>query len=159
MWLENLQRGLVGKYSSRAMLPARLELPGASTKNEEELRLHRRENSLDAGLDKALHEQNKRVEQEQQRTQEKLSKLPEEGVPSFLYGVVELNGSYSEKNEVDGRRDRNSGGHTVFLSPGIQWVTYRWVVEASLQIPIIQDLHGDALEADYALTLGMRFRF
>lgn len=85
--------------------------------------------------------------------------LPDEGVPSFLYGVMELNGSYAEKDDVDGMRDRNSGGHTVFLSPGIQWVNYRWVVEASFQIPIIQDLNGDALEADYAATLGIRLRF
>ncbi len=85
--------------------------------------------------------------------------LPDEGVPSFLYGVMEINGSYAEKNEAAGIRDDNSGGHTVFLSPGIQWVGYQWVVEASLQLPIIQNLNGTALETDYAATLGFRFRF
>lgn len=86
-------------------------------------------------------------------------KLPEEGVPAFVYGVVEVNGSYSQENEIEGRRDRNSGGHTVFFSPGIQWLNASWVVEASVQFPIIQDLNGDGLKADYAATLGFRYRF
>ena len=33
------------------------------------------------------------------------------------------------------------------------------IVEASLQVPVIQDLNGTALETDYAATLGFRFRF
>lgn len=85
--------------------------------------------------------------------------LPDEGVPSFFYGVIELNGTYAAKNEVGGRSDGDSGGHTVFLSPGMQWVSVRWVVEASVQLPIFQDLNGEALEVDYAVTLGARFRF
>ena len=85
--------------------------------------------------------------------------LPEEGVPSFFYGVIELNGTSAGKNRVGGRPDGDSGGHTVFLSPGVQWVSLRWVVEAAVQLPIVQDLNGDALEVDYAATLGVRFRF
>ncbi len=76
-----------------------------------------------------------------------------------LYGVLELNGSYADRNEIDGRRDPDSGGHTVFFSPGIQWLSTRWVIEGSVQIPVIQDLHGDGLKTNYAATLGLRFRF
>lgn len=85
--------------------------------------------------------------------------LPEEGVPSFVYGVVEAIGAYAAENDVNGRTDHDSGGHTVFLSPGLQWVSQRWVVEGAIQLPVIQALNGDALEADYAITLGVRFRF
>lgn len=85
--------------------------------------------------------------------------LPDEGVPSFIYGVMELNGNYAEKNELGGIEDDDSGGLTVFLSPGLQWVTASWVVEGSIQIPIVQDLHGDALKTNYATTLGARYRF
>lgn len=85
--------------------------------------------------------------------------LPDEGVPSFIYGVMELNGSYAEKNEIGGIEDDDSGGLTVFLSPGLQWASVSWVVEASFQIPVIQDLHGDALKTNYAATLGARYRF
>ncbi|MCF6287375.1 MAG: hypothetical protein L3K26_19670 [Candidatus Hydrogenedentes bacterium] len=85
--------------------------------------------------------------------------LPEEGVPAFWYGVLELNGTYADNNSIAGREDRNSGGHTMFLSPGVQWVNPRWVLEAAVQIPIVQDLNGSALEVDYAATMGLRFRF
>ena len=85
--------------------------------------------------------------------------LPEEGVPSFLYGVVEVNGSYAQKDKINGVRDGDSGGHTVFFSPGIQWVSSRWIVEAAVQIPIVQERHGDALEAGSAVILGVHFRF
>jgi len=85
--------------------------------------------------------------------------LPDKGVPSFLYAVLELNGSYADKNEVDRVKDQNSGGHSVFISPGVQWVAMRYVLEASVQIPVIQDLNGSALRSDYALTAGFRIRF
>lgn len=85
--------------------------------------------------------------------------LPDEGVPSFIYGVMELNANYAEKNELGGIVDDDSGGLSVFLSPGLQWVTASWVVEGSIQIPIVQDLHGDPLKTNYATTLGARYRF
>ena len=85
--------------------------------------------------------------------------LPEEGVPSFVYGVFEINGIYTGKNKIGGLRDANSGGNTVFFSPGLQWVSAAWVLEASVQLPIIQDLNGDANEVDYATTIGVRYRF
>ncbi|MDA2924304.1 hypothetical protein MYX65_06545 [Acidobacteria bacterium AH-259-L09] len=40
----------------------------------------------------------------------------------------------------------DTGGTTVFLTPGIQWVlTPRLLVEAAFQIPIIQELNGTQL--------------
>tara|TARA_R110002167_G_scaffold54239_7_gene154595 strand:+ start:606 stop:1487 length:882 start_codon:yes stop_codon:yes gene_type:complete len=54
------------------------------------------------------------------------------GVPGFLYGVLELNLLHQNKNQVDGQSDSDSGGDTVWLSPGLQYVTKRWVLEAVL---------------------------
>lgn len=85
--------------------------------------------------------------------------LPDFGVPSYLYGVIELNGAYADRNEISDIEDSNSGGTTVFLSPGLQWVTTQWVMEASLQLPVVQNLNGQALETDYAANLGFRYRF
>jgi len=86
-------------------------------------------------------------------------KLPDEGVPSFLYGVIELNAGYADKNKIGGIDDDDSGGFALYLSPGVQWASIGWIVEAGIQIPIVQDLHGNALETDYAATLSFRFRF
>lgn len=85
--------------------------------------------------------------------------LPDEGVPSFFYAVLELNGISIGRNESKGARDINSGGATVYLSPGIQWVSVRWVLEATVQFPVVQDLNGTALEKDFVFGSGFRFRF
>ena len=68
------------------------------------------------------------------------------GVPGFLYGVIEANLIYRDNNRSAGIADANSGGTTLFLLPGLQYVTKRWIVEAGAQIPVIQDLNGTALE-------------
>lgn len=81
------------------------------------------------------------------------------GVPGFLYGVLELNAVHQAKNRIDGRVDNHSGGSTVLLSPGIQYITKRWVWEAVLQKPVRQDLNGTALENDWILRTGFRHSF
>lgn len=81
------------------------------------------------------------------------------GVPAFFYGVLELNLARAAKNRVDGSSDPNSGGTTVFLSPGLQYVTRKWIVEAGVQIPLARRLHGTALENDYVLSAGVRINF
>lgn len=83
----------------------------------------------------------------------------EGGVPGFLYGVLELNLSHRQKNRVDGARDSNSGGTTLFLSPGLQYVTRRWIIEAGVQLPTVQNLNGTALRNEYILRAGFRLNF
>ena len=81
------------------------------------------------------------------------------GVPSFLYGVLETNLVHRDRNEMNGNEDANSGGTTVFLSPGLQYVTKRWIVEGVVQLPVVQNLRGTALENDYVVRAGVRFNF
>ncbi|MFQ5449019.1 MAG: transporter [Nitrospinaceae bacterium] len=81
------------------------------------------------------------------------------GVPGFLYGVLEGNLIHQNKNRTTGVKDPNSGGTTLFLAPGLQYVTKRWIVEGVVQIPVVQDLNGTALEKDYVVRFGFRFNF
>ena len=67
------------------------------------------------------------------------------GVPDFLYGVLDANLIYQEKNRSRGVENPNSGGTTLFLAPGLQYVTKRWIVEAGLQLPATQNINGTAL--------------
>jgi hypothetical protein len=83
----------------------------------------------------------------------------ESGVPGFLYGVLEGNLLHQNKNQSHGVRDSNSGGTTLFLVPGLQYVTRRWIAEGGVQIPVAQDLNGTALEKDYIVRFGFRFNF
>ena len=62
--------------------------------------------------------------------------------------VAEINGRYTA-----------DGSHEVFLSPGLQFVTEQWALEASVQLPVIQELVGDGPETDYRLVFGVRFQW
>jgi len=81
------------------------------------------------------------------------------GTPDFLYAVLEANVLHGSKNRVFGSRDPNSGGTSIFLSPGLQYVTHRYILESSVQLPVSQDLNGGALENDYVARLGLRWNF
>ncbi|MBI4384450.1 MAG: transporter [Nitrospinae bacterium] len=83
----------------------------------------------------------------------------ESGVPGFLYGVLEGNLIHQNKNQSNGNKDPNSGGTTLFFAPGLQYVTKRWIAEGGVQIPVVQDLNGTALEEDYIVRFGFRFNF
>ena len=67
--------------------------------------------------------------------------------PTALFGVIELNG-FSQSN----------GDQELFLSPGIQYVTTRWIAEATVQIPIWQSLDHRP-ERDFVIGLSVRFQF
>ncbi len=81
------------------------------------------------------------------------------GVPGFLYGVLEGNLLYVSKNENAGIDDPNSGGTSFFLSPGLQYVTKRWIAEAIIQVPLVQDLNGNSLEDKFVVRTGIRLNF
>jgi len=81
------------------------------------------------------------------------------GVPGFLYGVIESNLIYREKNRIADLDDINSGGTTLFLAPGLQYVTRRWVFETAAQLPVVQNLNSTALENDYIVRAGFRVNF
>ncbi|MBI2384661.1 MAG: transporter [Elusimicrobia bacterium] len=85
--------------------------------------------------------------------------LEAEGLPSYLYGVLEANNIYSAKNEAGGVTDGDSGGYQLFLTPGLQWVAKRAVVEVAAQLPVVQSLNGTALRTDYRLLGGFRLWF
>ncbi|WP_461480653.1 transporter family protein [Porticoccus sp.] len=81
------------------------------------------------------------------------------GVPGFLYGVLELNWLHQGKNHINGQDDPDSGGDILWLSPGLQYVTKRWVVEALVQKPISQNLNGAMLENEVIVTTSFRIKF
>jgi len=81
------------------------------------------------------------------------------GTPGFLYGIIEANWINQQKNRTNGIADKNSNGSRLFLSPGIQYVTRRWITEAAIQIPVSQNLNGLALKNDYIGRLSVRVNF
>lgn len=77
-----------------------------------------------------------------------------------LVAYLELNGEVAARNEIDGAEEPDSGGHLLFVSPGLQWVpTPGLLFEGSVQLPLVQELHGTQLEHDLRVHVGTRYRF
>ena len=78
-----------------------------------------------------------------------------------LYLGVELNGEYTRRNELNGAKLADSGGHRLFVSPTFHWFLSRnWNLEGSVQFPILEELNGiQPEENDPRLLLGVRFQF
>lgn len=70
---------------------------------------------------------------------------------------LELNGNVVQKTEVDDQANPNSGGSRLFVSPGIQYVGgRRWLLEASVQLPIVDEPNGTQLATDWTARIGTR---
>lgn len=55
---------------------------------------------------------------------------------------------------------RDSGGETIYLTPGVQWhPSDRWFLNAAVQVPVYQYFHGTQLAADanYIFSVYRRF--
>lgn len=69
--------------------------------------------------------------------------------------ILELNGVVAWKDRVRGASDPNSGGHTLLLSPGLQFMGGRdWLVDVSYQLPVNQELNGTQSGLDHTWTVG-----
>lgn len=80
------------------------------------------------------------------------------GVPMLL-AVVELNGESEEVSRRGGVPIANTGGERLFLSPGVEYIVGRLVLEASVPIPIYERLRGAQPEPRTSVVLGMRWLF
>ncbi|MFQ5712579.1 MAG: transporter [Candidatus Scalinduaceae bacterium] len=71
---------------------------------------------------------------------------------------LEFNGKLSQKNKQNDKRVDDSGRNTIFLSPGIQFIPRpNFLIEASFQKPIYEDLRGNQLDTDYSFNIGFRW--
>jgi len=77
-------------------------------------------------------------------------------IPSYLYAVLEANGIFNQKNKSCNIIDNNSGGYTLFISPGVQYVSKRFIIEASVQAPAIQKLNGKQPKTRFIAVAGFR---
>ena len=63
----------------------------------------------------------------------------------------------TQKDKDSGRFAPHSGGHVLFLSPGLQYIPLsRLLAEASVQLPLLKDLNDTQLEPDWTLSVGIR---
>ena len=68
--------------------------------------------------------------------------------PWGLYAIGEVNADYL-----------TDGSTRTFLSPGIQFITARWIAEAGIQLPVHQEMKSPRLETDFTTVASFRFQF
>jgi hypothetical protein len=67
--------------------------------------------------------------------------------------VLELNGTRREKQFAAGVVDPNSGGNTLYISPGVRYSGGKnWNTALSFGVPIVNDLNGYQTDADYRIV-------
>lgn len=71
--------------------------------------------------------------------------------------LLELNGEYGKRAELNDAQLPNTGGTEWFLSPGIFWTKRNFAVKAGVQIPIAGDLNGNQEETDYRAKLVLEW--
>ena len=78
---------------------------------------------------------------------------------AFVFGVLELSANHYDRNRLGGVTDPNSGGFQLYLTPGLQYATRRWIADLGVKVPIVNDLNGTALEPDYSVLTSIRINF
>lgn len=74
--------------------------------------------------------------------------------------VLELNGMWQDRQKTAGVSDPNSGGNTVYISPGIRYAGGKnWNTALSIGTPIIKDTSGYQTPPDYRITYRLVFAY
>ena len=73
--------------------------------------------------------------------------------------TVEVNGEWQARQVEAGEKDPNSGGKTVYMSPGLRYSTSTWTGYVSVGIPVVKDLNGIQSEPDVRVVTGLSLGF
>ncbi|MFQ5514863.1 MAG: hypothetical protein ACE5FG_10525 [Myxococcota bacterium] len=76
-----------------------------------------------------------------------------------LNSLLELNGLWTDRDRSQRTRVSDSGGHVIFVSPGLQLAAKTWILELSLQLPVFQELHGPQIKKAFVAVLSVRIPF
>lgn len=77
----------------------------------------------------------------------------------IIDGLVELNGTFSQKDRVNGVIDSNSGGNTINVIPSIWISSPNFIFQFGIGFPIVQDLNGDQGKIKYLVAANVSYTF
>jgi hypothetical protein len=80
--------------------------------------------------------------------------------PEFtLDGALELNGEWHDRERAAGVKDRNSGGNTVYLSPGLRASYANLSGFVSVGVPVVNHMNGLQSKPSYRVVSGLALSF
>jgi hypothetical protein len=86
-------------------------------------------------------------------------KVPPPPPGPALDAMLELNGEWHAKMKSEGVRDPNSGGNTLYLSPGLRLSVDRWSGYVSVGLPVVNDLNGTQAKPGWRVLTGASMGF
>ena len=72
--------------------------------------------------------------------------------------MLEFNSVHRDRNEIGGVSDTDSGGISLVLTPGLPYVTRKWTLKATVQVPAA-NLNVTAPRGDCTVRAGFRVNF
>ncbi len=73
---------------------------------------------------------------------------------------LELNGEAKGKAELDGQKQDDTGGHIIYLSPGVHFKFHKGMhFDVCVPIPVYRDLNGTQLSEDYRMVAKLAMKF
>lgn len=82
--------------------------------------------------------------------------------PGWIFDLmVEFDGTYSEKEKIQGETNPNSGGNIIFVTPSIWLSSKRWIIQWGVGFPLVQQLNGQQNKIKYSIdyNLGVAAQF
>jgi hypothetical protein len=73
--------------------------------------------------------------------------------------VLELNGEWHDRQTIAGEEDPNSGGHVLFLAPGVRFSEGDWSGFVSVGVPVARDMNGEQSEPELRIVTGAGLSF
>lgn len=73
--------------------------------------------------------------------------------------MAEIDGYYETKNRIDGKRDPNSGGNVIYLTPSLWASSTRWILQLGLGIAVQQHLFGHQGRDSFLSAFNVGYTF
>lgn len=80
--------------------------------------------------------------------------------PNALFVSLGINGEYRDKEKLDGATLSDTGGQTIYITPGIQFqMASHWIFEATYQYAVYHDVNEIQLGEDYKVFGAATYLF
>lgn len=76
-----------------------------------------------------------------------------------VYGVFETSVMYVGEDRVASAEDPDSGGALVFVAPGLQIASRRWIADLAVRAPVSTNMNGTALAPDITVFASVRVNY
>ena len=77
----------------------------------------------------------------------------------FLFGVLEGNITRQDDTRFGGVTNPETSGTSFSLSPGVQYVTQRWIVDLAVTLPVADSFSNNSVRPDYSVLTSIRVNF